>query len=181
MRLRRLLCGKLTAFRQAADPKEFNLKPAVRKGRALPHSRRQSRDFFTPSKALGRPLTRERKYSDRCSFRPAHFSTRCPAEAGLYNSTLWLSLGTGVATQHPEEVGHFSQMRERVPAGPFLHAALEVHARGVTPSSSGRCRAGRKRLGTCKVLQEHCGWKRRWTLCWPAGQRLGLGKVAENV
>src|SRR6516165_7574944 len=33
----------------AAAPKEFNLKPAVRKGRALPHSRRQSRDFFTPS------------------------------------------------------------------------------------------------------------------------------------
>ena len=32
MRLRRLLCGKPTAFRQAAEPKEFNLKPAVPKG-----------------------------------------------------------------------------------------------------------------------------------------------------
>jgi len=58
MRLRRLLCApsrrglgrKPTAFRQAAEPKEFNLKPTVRKGRALPHSRRQSRDVFTPSK-----------------------------------------------------------------------------------------------------------------------------------
>src|SRR6516165_2238759 len=39
----------------AAAPKEFNLKPAVRKGRALPHSRRQSRDFFTPSLARERP------------------------------------------------------------------------------------------------------------------------------
>src|SRR6516164_7413945 len=58
MRLRHLLCApsrrglgrKPAAFRQAAEPKEINLEPAVRKGRALPHSRRQSRDVFTPSK-----------------------------------------------------------------------------------------------------------------------------------
>ena len=53
LRLRRSLCGKPTAFRQVAEPKEFNLKPAVRKGRALPHSRRQSRDFFTPAQPWG--------------------------------------------------------------------------------------------------------------------------------
>jgi len=66
LRLRRLLCApsrrglgrKPPAFRQAGEPKEFNLEPEVRKGWALPHSRRPSRDFLTPSHSpLGTVVT----------------------------------------------------------------------------------------------------------------------------
>jgi hypothetical protein len=47
------MCGKPAAFRQAAQPKCFSVEPGGRKGRAFPHIRRQSRDFFTPSERAG--------------------------------------------------------------------------------------------------------------------------------
>src|SRR5271167_3552019 len=46
------MCGKPVAFRQAAQPKCFSVEPGGRKGRAFPHIRRRSRDFFTPPDAL---------------------------------------------------------------------------------------------------------------------------------
>ena len=46
VRLCRLMCGKPAAFRQAAQAQLFSLGPAVRRGGALPHVRRPSRDFF---------------------------------------------------------------------------------------------------------------------------------------
>ena len=53
-RLGRLMCGKPSAFQQAPQPKCFNVKPEVRKGRAFPQIGRQSRDFFTPPEGLKR-------------------------------------------------------------------------------------------------------------------------------
>ena len=51
------LCGKPTAFRQVAEPKEFNLKP----GRAVIFSHLRSPGegmALTPSRACGTPLSR---------------------------------------------------------------------------------------------------------------------------
>jgi hypothetical protein len=56
LRLRRLMCGKPAAFRQAAQPKCCSVRPEVRKGRAFPHIGRQSRYFFTPCCTLGYDL-----------------------------------------------------------------------------------------------------------------------------
>ena len=68
LRLRRLMCGKPVAFRQAAQPKSLSVEPSGRKGRAFPHIRRQSRDFLPPSCAVGsrmrdRPLRASRDKS----------------------------------------------------------------------------------------------------------------------
>ena len=50
------------AFRQAARPKYFSVEPGRRKGRAFPHTRRQSRDFFTPSGTVGYAAERDRSF-----------------------------------------------------------------------------------------------------------------------
>jgi hypothetical protein len=69
---------KACGFVASGQPKCFTVEPGGRKGRAFPHIRRRSRDFFTPSLALGNRsfLFQKRREGDMSCFLGVYAASR---------------------------------------------------------------------------------------------------------